>query len=113
MDAWNSHPDCRVQRSYIPFPQRGPSVSQVWAHPTSFTGGGVARCRDLNFLFAFQKTLLSSSSASVRLVSPSLSPAEGMSRCAENLRAFLAQVEAKAGQEKGQLAEEFQVSGPL
>ncbi|XP_054859516.1 tyrosine-protein phosphatase non-receptor type 18 [Eublepharis macularius] len=31
-----------------------------------------------------------------------------MSRCAENLRAFLAQVEAKAGQEKGQLAEEFQ-----
>nr|XP_056720744.1 tyrosine-protein phosphatase non-receptor type 18 [Euleptes europaea] len=31
-----------------------------------------------------------------------------MSRWAENLRAFLAQVEAKAGQEKGKLAEEFQ-----
>lgn len=33
-----------------------------------------------------------------------------MNRCAENLKGFLAQVEAKAGQEKGQLAEEFQVS---
>ncbi|XP_062975619.1 tyrosine-protein phosphatase non-receptor type 18 [Elgaria multicarinata webbii] len=31
-----------------------------------------------------------------------------MSRCAENLKGFLARVEAKAGQEKGQLAEEFQ-----
>ncbi|XP_061470383.1 tyrosine-protein phosphatase non-receptor type 18 isoform X2 [Rhineura floridana] len=31
-----------------------------------------------------------------------------MSRCAENLKGFLAQVEAEAGQEKGQLAEEFQ-----
>lgn len=34
----------------------------------------------------------------------------GMSRCKEYLKGFLAQVEAKAGQEKGQLAEEFQVS---
>lgn len=33
-----------------------------------------------------------------------------MSRCKEYLKGFLAQVEAKAGQEKGQLAEEFQVS---
>ncbi|XP_066468833.1 tyrosine-protein phosphatase non-receptor type 18 [Tiliqua scincoides] len=32
----------------------------------------------------------------------------GMNRCAENLKGFLAQVESKAGQEKGQLAEEFQ-----
>ncbi|XP_042307403.1 tyrosine-protein phosphatase non-receptor type 18 isoform X2 [Sceloporus undulatus] len=31
-----------------------------------------------------------------------------MSRCAENLKGFLVQVEAKAGQEKGHLAEEFQ-----
>uniref|UniRef100_A0A8D0BKG0 protein-tyrosine-phosphatase n=1 Tax=Salvator merianae TaxID=96440 RepID=A0A8D0BKG0_SALMN len=31
-----------------------------------------------------------------------------MSRCAENLKGFLAQVEAKAGQEKLKLAEEFQ-----
>ncbi|KAM3847307.1 tyrosine-protein phosphatase non-receptor type 18 isoform 2-T2 [Vipera latastei] len=31
-----------------------------------------------------------------------------MSRCKEYLKGFLAQVEAKAGQEKGQLAEEFQ-----
>ncbi|XP_053151832.1 tyrosine-protein phosphatase non-receptor type 18 isoform X1 [Hemicordylus capensis] len=31
-----------------------------------------------------------------------------MSRCTENLKGFLAQVEAKAGQEKGQLVEEFQ-----
>ncbi|KAJ6655305.1 hypothetical protein lerEdw1_005497 [Lerista edwardsae] len=31
-----------------------------------------------------------------------------MNRCSENLKGFLAQVEAKAGQEKGQLAEEFQ-----
>ncbi|XP_008101774.2 tyrosine-protein phosphatase non-receptor type 18 [Anolis carolinensis] len=31
-----------------------------------------------------------------------------MSRCAEHLKGFLARVEAKAGQEKGQLAEEFQ-----
>ncbi|XP_063150106.1 tyrosine-protein phosphatase non-receptor type 18 [Candoia aspera] len=55
----------------------------------------------MNFLLAFQSPQLQHCRRSVFL-------SRGMSRCKEYLKGFLAQVEAKAGQEKGQLAEEFQ-----
>lgn len=96
------HPVHSVLESYHPFPESRQRARQVcWAHPTSHNLE--AWCKDVNFLLAFQNLQLQRCSRSFFL-------SRGMSRCKEYLKGFLAQVEAKAGQEKEQLAEEFQVS---
>ncbi|XP_077777105.1 tyrosine-protein phosphatase non-receptor type 18 isoform X3 [Podarcis muralis] len=86
---------CR--KATFPFPREGKEPDRSGPIPPATLGR--RGCKNLNFLLAFHS--LQFPLCLVPLLT-------GMSRCAESLKGFLARVEAQAGQEKGQLAEEFQ-----